>query len=226
VRETRLETIRIEPEGQADAAVILMHGLGADGHDFEPLASELGLPPTLAVRWIFPHAPLRAVTINAGYMMRAWYDITSFDQNAPEDGAGIRESAGAIGDLVAAERNRGMAAERIILAGFSQGGAIALYTALRYHERLAGAAGMSCYLPLAASLREEASPANASTPVFLAHGRYDPIVPFMFGEKSRDFLRSLGYGVEWRDYQMQHSVCEEEFADLRDWLIEVLPSRW
>ena len=225
VSGTILETIQIEPKGRADAAVILMHGLGADGHDFESLASELRLPSAHVIRWIFPHAPVRPVTINGGYRMRAWYDIVSFDPRTPEDGDGIRESAEAIGALVDAERDRGIAADRIILAGFSQGGAIALYTALRSAERLGGLVGMSCYLPLASALEAEASPANASVPIFLAHGGYDPVVPFMLGEKTRDSLLSLGYDVDWHTYPMQHSVCAEEVADLRAWLLKALPAR-
>ena len=221
----QLDAVRIEPESAPDAAVILMHGLGADGHDFESLVAELRLPPSQSVRWIFPHAPVRPVSINGGYRMRAWYDIVAIDPGAPEDREGIRESAGAIGRLVEDERKLGIPASRIFLAGFSQGGAVALFTAVRSPERLAGVIAMSCYLPLPAALPAEKAPANAATPIFMAHGIADPIVPFAFGEMSRDILRSNGYEVQWHTYQMEHSVCEDEVADLRAWLTGLM-SLW
>ena len=220
-----LETVEVEPGRTADAAVVLMHGLGADGHDFETLVPELRLPGSASVRFVFPHAPVRPVTINGGHRMRAWYDIAAIDRRAPEDGPGIRLSAESIGALVRRERDRGIAADRIVLAGFSQGGAMALFTALRWPERLAGVVGLSCYLPLAATLPDEAHPANAATPVFLAHGTFDPVVPAALGEGSRDLLRSRGYDVEWRTYPMPHSVSAPEVADLRRWLLGVLPAR-
>jgi phospholipase/carboxylesterase len=218
-----LETVEVEPRSAADAAVVLMHGLGADGHDFESLVPELRLPAPPSVRWVFPHAPIRPVTINGGHRMRAWYDIAAIDRSAPEDETGLRASAEALGGLVRRERARGIAADRIVLAGFSQGGALALFTALRWPERLAGAAALSCYLPLAATLPAEAHPANASVPVFMAHGTFDPVVPTSLGEGSRDLLRSRGYDVDWRAYPMPHSVCAREVADLREWLLGVLP---
>ncbi|HXK10158.1 MAG TPA: alpha/beta hydrolase fold domain-containing protein [Vicinamibacteria bacterium] len=218
-----LETVEIEPRAAADAAVLLMHGLGADGHDFEPLVAELRLPASPSVRWVFPHGPVRPVTLNGGYRMRAWYDIAAIDRRAPEDEAGIRESAEAVGRLVRRERERGIAADRIVLAGFSQGGALALFTALRWPERLGGVVGLSCYLPLAATLGAEAHPANAALPVFLAHGTMDPIVPAGLGEGSRDLLLAQGYDVEWHAYPMPHSVCGPEVADLRAWLLRALP---
>ncbi len=222
----RVDAVEVEPgTAAADAAVVLMHGLGADGHDFESLVPELRLPSSPSLRWVFPHAPVRPVTINGGTRMRAWYDIAAIDRRATEDEAGIRESAQAIGALVRRERERGVRAERIVLAGFSQGGAMALFTALRWPERLGGVVGLSCYLPLAAALGAEAHPANAAVPVFMAHGTLDPIVPVALGEGTRDLLRSRGYDVEWHDYPMPHSVCAPEVGDLRAWLLRALPPR-
>jgi phospholipase/carboxylesterase len=220
----RLETVEVEPGAAADAAVLLMHGLGADGHDFESLVPELRLPGSPSVRWVFPHAPVRPVTINGGFRMRAWYDIVALDRSAAEDEAGIRESAEAIGALVRRERERGIAAGRIVLAGFSQGGAIALFAALRWPERLAGVVALSTYMPLAATLPAEAHPANAAVPVFMAHGTFDPLLPPALGEASRDLLRSRGHDVEWHAYPMPHSVCAEEVQDLRGFLLRVLPA--
>ncbi len=221
----RLPAVEIEPEHPADAAVVLMHGLGADGHDFETLVFELKLPPASAVRWVFPHAPIRPVTLNGGMPMRAWFDIIGLDRRSEEDEAGIRESGAGIRALVDREKERGIPAERIVLAGFSQGGAIALHTALRETERLAGILALSTYLPLARTLEAEAHPANAAVPVFMAHGTADPIVPLALGEGSRDRLRARGHPVDWRTYPMPHSVCAEEVADIREWLLEVLPAR-
>jgi phospholipase/carboxylesterase len=219
-----LETVEIEPATPADASIVLMHGLGADGHDFEPVASELGLGPAPAVRWVFPHAPFRSVTINRGVRMRAWYDIASLDGSA-EDEAGIVESADAIRGLIERERERGIPSDRIVVAGFSQGGALALHTALREPSRLAGVIALSSYLPLASKLDREAHPANAAVPVFMAHGSYDPVLPFALGQRSRDLLRSHGYEVDWHTYPIAHSVCAEEIVAIRDWLARVLPPR-
>jgi len=224
VSEPGLETVEVEPRATADAAVLLMHGLGADGHDFESLVPELRLPASPSVRWVFPHAPVRPVTINGGFRMRAWYDIAALDRSAPEDEAGIRESADALFALVRRERERGIDAGRIVLAGFSQGGAMALFTALRWPERLGGVVALSCYLPLAATLPAEAHPANAAVPVFMAHGTFDPLVPPALGEGSRDLLRSLGHDVEWHTYPMPHSVCADEVQDLRAFLLRTLPA--
>jgi len=225
VSVTPLETVEVEPGTAADAAVLLMHGLGADGHDFESLVPELHLPASPSVRWVFPHAPVRPVTINGGHRMRAWYDILAIDRRAPEDEVGIRQSAEAIGALVRREHERGISLDRIVLAGFSQGGAMALFTGLRWPERLGGVVGLSSYLPLAVALPAEAHPANASVPVFMAHGTFDPVVPPALGEGSHGLLRSRGYDVEWRTYPMPHSVCAQEVADLREWLLRVLPAR-
>jgi phospholipase/carboxylesterase len=225
VSGAHLDAVEIEPQRPADAAVILLHGLGADGHDFEALVPELRLPPSLATRWVFPHAPVRPVTLNGGHRMRAWYDIVALDRSAPEDEAGIRRSAEAAARLVRRERERGLVAERIVLAGFSQGGAIALFAGLRQSERLAGIIALSTYLPLAGSLAGDAHPANAAVSVFMAHGSFDPVVPMVLGEGSRDLLRARGYDVEWRTYPMAHSVCADEVRDLRSWLLRVLPAR-
>ena len=219
-----LETVEVGPGTRpADAAVVLMHGLGADGHDFESLVPELRLPPSASVRWVFPHAPVRPVTINGGWRMRAWYDIVAIDRRAPEDEAGIRASAESIGALVRRERERGVPAERIVLAGFSQGGAMALFTGLRWPERLAGVVALSCYLPLSESLAAEAHPANAAVPVFMAHGTWDNVLPHSIGAHSRDVLRAHGFDVEWHEYPLAHAVCAEEIGHLRDWLRRVLP---
>jgi phospholipase/carboxylesterase len=220
----RLETVEVEPRAAADAAVVLMHGLGADGHDFESLVPELRLPGSPSVRWVFPHAPVRPVTLNGGVRMRAWYDIVALDRRAPEDEGGIRASADAILGLVRRERERGIPASRIVLAGFSQGGAVALFAALRWTERLAGIVALSTYLPLAGTLETEVHPANAGAPVFMAHGTFDPVVAPALGAGSRDLLRARGHDVEWHDYPMPHAVCAEEVTDLRAWLLRVLPA--
>jgi len=220
-----LETVEVEPRAPADAAVLWMHGLGADGHDFESLVPELRLGTSPAVRFVFPHAPVRPVTINGGQRMRAWYDIAGFDRRAQQDEAGIRESAEALGGLVRRERERGIPAERLVVAGFSQGGAMALFVALRWPERLAGVIALSTYLALGETVAAEAHPANAAVPMLMAHGSFDPIVPLALGERSRDRLRALGYDVEWRSYPMPHSVCAQEVEDLRGFLLRALPPR-
>lgn len=218
-----LETVEVASPLPARASVILMHGLGADGHDFEPLVPELRLPEAAAIRWVLPHAPARPVTLNGGLRMRAWYDIAAIDGHATEDEAGIRESADGLRALLRREREKGIPSHRIVLAGFSQGGAMALHIGLREEERLAGLVALSTYLPLARTLEAEAHPANAAVSIFMAHGTYDPIVPLPLGEGSRDRLRSRGYDVDWRTYPMAHAVCAEEVADLRRWLLRVLP---
>jgi phospholipase/carboxylesterase len=225
VSAPRLETVEVEPRAPADASVLWMHGLGADGHDFEPLVPELGLPAAPSVRFVFPHAPIRPVTINGGQRMRAWYDISGFDRGARQDEAGIRASGDALGALVRRERERGIPAARIVVAGFSQGGAMALFLALRWPERLAGVIALSTYLPLGETLTTEAHPANAAVPILIAHGSFDPIVPPALGEASRETLRSLGYDVDWHSYPMPHAVCAQEIADVRDWLLRALPPR-
>lgn len=219
-----LEAVEVEPPRAADAVLILLHGLGADGHDFEPIAGELATGSLRSLRFVFPHAPVRPVTLNAGYRMRAWYDIVGLDRSSPEDEAGLRASAAAVRALVEREKLRGVPAGRIVLAGFSQGGALALHAALREPERLAGAVALSAYLPLASRLAAEAHPANAATPFFLAHGSLDLVVAPALGEGSRDTLRARGYDVEWHSYPMAHSVSPEEILDLRAFLARVLPA--
>lgn len=213
-----LESVVIEPQGQHRASVIWLHGLGADGHDFEPIVPELQLPTDAGVRFIFPHAPERPVTINGGMRMRAWYDITGISPDTAEDSDGIEASRAEVEALIAAEKQAGIPAGRIILAGFSQGGAIALHTALRHPERLAGLVGLSTYLPLREQLAEQASAANRDLPVFMAHGSQDPMLPQQLGEMSRDLLKAADYDVVWHSYPMQHQVVLEEIHELGSWL--------
>jgi phospholipase/carboxylesterase len=204
-----------------DAAVIWLHGLGADGHDFEPVVPELRLPPALRTRFVFPHAPVRPVTLNMGMPMRAWYDIVQLG-GGREDAAGIRESQSSVEALIGRERGRGIAPHRIVLAGFSQGGAIALQAGLRHGERLAGVLALSTYLPIAQTLAQERAPANADVPIFMAHGRFDEVIPMARAQQSRAALGALGYEVEWHEYAMPHSVCGEEIADIAGWLLRSL----
>ncbi len=217
-----LETHVIETGPNPGTTLIVLHGLGADGYDFVPICGELDLGSLGPVRFVFPHAPERPVTLNGGYVMRAWYDIFGTDLVKREDEAGLRESQRQIAELIDAERGRGVAAGRIVLVGFSQGCAMALMTALRYPERLGGAVGLSGYLPLAGTTAAERSAANADLPIFMAHGTQDPIVVPARGTASRDALQALGYSVEWHDYPMPHSVCMEEINDLNAWLLKHL----
>ena len=217
-----LESIEIRTGDAPELAVVWLHGLGADGHDFEPIVPELKVE--LPVRFVFPHAPVRRVTINGGMPMRAWYDILSFERGAEEDAAGIRASAAAVTALVDREVARGMAPERIVLAGFSQGGAVALHTALREPRPLAGVLALSTYLPLAATLAAERNAANARVPIFMAHGTADAVLPLALAESSRHALTALGYAVEWHVYPMAHSVCLEEVSAIGAWLA-ALPQR-
>ena len=217
-----LETIEIETAPQPRATVIVLHGLGADGSDFVPFVQELQLQSVGPIRYLFPHAPVIPVTINGGYRMRAWYDILGTDLVRREDEAGLRQSMAAVGALLAREKERGMPAARTVLAGFSQGCAMALLTGLRHQERLAGIVGMSGYLPLAATTADERSDANRLTPIFLAHGSHDNVVIPERGKASRDALRALGHDVQWHEYPMAHSVCMEEVQDLQAWLLQVL----
>lgn len=216
-----LETVEVETGAHPDAAVIWLHGLGADGHDFQPIVPELCLPQRLRVRFVFPHAPVRPVTINAGMRMRAWYDILQLGGGA-EDEAGIRASGLEVETLIEREMRRGIAASRIVLAGFSQGGALALHSALRHRQRLAGIVALSTWLPLAATLAAERSAANAAVPIFMAHGSDDPLVPLALADGSRAILVGLGYPLEWHEYPMAHAVCAEEIADLAAFLVRIL----
>jgi phospholipase/carboxylesterase len=215
-----LEAIEIESAKNPTASVIWLHGLGADGNDFAPIIPALQLPKT-PIRFVFPHAPVQPVTINGGMRMRAWYDISD-GAIRREDEAGVRASQGLIEALIAREKERGTAAERLVLAGFSQGGAIALQTGLRHAERIAGIMALSTYLPIADKFPAEAGAANRDVPIFMAHGSYDPVIPLARAEESRAILQSLGYAVEWREYPMQHSVCPEEVTDIGAWLRKVL----
>jgi phospholipase/carboxylesterase len=216
-----LETIEIETGAHPGAAVIWLHGLGADGHDFEPIVPELRLPSTKPVRFIFPHAPERPVTINNGMRMRAWYDILQMG-GGPEDEAGIRASQKLLEGLISIQKNKGIPARKIVLAGFSQGGAIVLQTALRHPERLAGVMALSTYLPLVSTLAKERNAMNADLPVFMAHGEYDNMIGIDRAVQTRAALEKLGYPVEWHDYPMPHSVCPEEIGDIADYLVRIL----
>jgi len=221
-----LEVIEVETAPNPSASVIILHGLGADGNDFVPVADELDLTSVGPVRFVFPHGPTRPVTINGGYVMRAWYDILGSELGPGgvkrEDEAGLRASRVLVDGLIANERSRGIAADRIVLAGFSQGCAMTFMAGLRYPERLAGLLGMSGYLPMAASTAAERSAANAGVPIFQAHGRADPVIALDRATASRDALLALGYPVEWHDYPMPHSVCAQEIADMNRWLLKVL----
>lgn len=217
-----LETIEVGATDNATHSVIWMHGLGADGNDFVPIVPELMLPPELAVRFVFPHAPERPITLNAGMRMRAWFDITSLERGSAEDMPGIAESQAQIEALVQREKDRGISAGKIVLAGFSQGGAMSLHTGLRHAESLAGIMALSTWLPLRDALATEAAEENRATPIFMAHGTFDPMVPCHYGEESRDFLKQAGYSVDWHAYPMQHQVCLEQIADIGRWLQQVL----
>ncbi len=216
-----LDAVEVETGPAPRAAVIWMHGLGADGHDFEPIVPELGLTPTRPVRFVFPHAPMQPVSLNRGMVMRSWYDIREDRGGLAVDPDGVRESQRRVEALIEREMKRGIAAGTIALAGFSQGGAMALHTGLRYPERLAGIMALSCALPLADALAA-ASAANRDVPIFMAHGTYDPLIPVARARWSRDRLLELGYKVAWGEYPMPHAVCAEEVRDLAGWLPAVL----
>jgi phospholipase/carboxylesterase len=213
-----MQAVEINTGPAPRACVIWLHGLGADGHDFEPIVPELDLGQP--VRFVFPHAPVRPVTINQGMRMRAWYDILQFGPG-PEDEAGVRASQQLVEAMIAAEKARGIGA--IVLAGFSQGGAIVLQTALRHRERLAGVLALSTYLPLHKTLEAERSPENRDVPIFMAHGQHDDIIPLVRAEQSRQFLERLGYKLQWHTYPMPHSVCPEEIAEISAFLRRILP---
>lgn len=219
-------SLEVDVGGESDSSIIWLHGLGADGHDFEPIVPELRLDGALDVRFVFPHAPERPVTINGGMVMRAWYDILTLERNGPQDEAGILESSRLLERLIEREHQRGIDYRRIVVAGFSQGGAIALHTALRFGQRLAGSMVLSSYLPLAGSFAEWAAgghtPAAQGLPIFMAHGTLDPMLPVELGRSSRKLLEDAGFDVAWHEYPMAHSVCAEEIADIRRWLLSVL----
>ena len=211
-----LPHIMLESGRQPQHCIIWLHGLGADGHDFVSMVDELELP--VAIRYIFPHAPQRPVTINGGFVMRAWYDIAHPDIDAQQDEKGVRDSQASIEALIAQEVARGIVPHNIFLAGFSQGGAIALHTLLHRNAALGGVLALSTYLPLADRAPREVSASARQTPIFMAHGRSDPVVPYKLGGSSKDVLLGLGYAVEWHEYAMPHSLCEEEVRDIEAWL--------
>ena len=216
------DPVEVETGPEPSATVIWMHGLGADGHDFEPIVPELVRPGERALRFVFPHAPVRPVTLNNGYRMRAWYDIASLERRAAQDEAGIRASHAIVEELIRRENERGIRSERIVLAGFSQGGAMAIYSGIRYPEKLAGIMGLSCYMLLESRLANEKVAANQATPIFLGHGTQDPVVSPILGQETRQLLEQEGYAVAWHSYPMPHSVCPQEVADIAAWLRRVL----
>jgi len=221
-----LECVEINPEKEPAYVVIWLHGLGADGHDFEAIVPELRLPESLPVRYLFPHAPTRPVTINMGMVMRAWYDILEMDVSRKVDVDTIVESSSLLRDLIQRELDAGIPSERILLAGFSQGGAIVLHTALRYEKPLAGLSALSTYLPTVDCLAAENSDANRHIPILMAHGKHDPMIPIINAENTREALTRLGYTIQWHTYPMGHQVCMEEIHDIRTWMLEIMqPAR-
>ena len=217
-----LDCVEINPVAKASYTVIWLHGLGADGHDFEPIVPELGLPDKIPVRFVFPHAPKRPVTINGGMVMRAWYDIVEMDLSRNPDAGGVVESAKMIENLVQREIDSGMAPEKIILAGFSQGGAIVLHLALRYEKPLAGLLALSTYSPTIDALENEGAVANKKIPIMMAHGKFDPVIPIQLGLDTRRRLDQLGYSVFWHEYPMEHQVCMEEIEAISAWMSDIL----
>lgn len=216
------ETVEIETGPNPVGTVIWLHGLGADGHDFEPIVPELRLPALLPLRFVFPHAPVRPITVNGGMAMRAWYDVISLDKDSRADEDGVRDSSAQLDALVDRELERGIAAERIVLAGFSQGGAIVLHNAVRTSHKFAGLLALSTYLPLVQTLDAEVvnkpDAGNTSLPIFMAHGSFDPMIQLSYGRDSADRLEALGYTVEWHHYPMAHAVCPQEIDDISAWL--------
>jgi phospholipase/carboxylesterase len=218
-----LETIDVETGPKPNAAIIWLHGLGADGHDFEPVVPELVARGEKSWRFVFPHAPVRPVTLNGGSRMRAWYDIKGLDRKSAEDVEGFKDSDAKVRELIKRENGRGIPTARIVLAGFSQGGAVSLYTVPRLEEKLAGVLALSCYLPRESSFVAERQPANDATPIFMAHGQWDATLPVALGSASRDYLRGQGYKIEWHEYPMAHAVCPAEIINIREYLFHVLP---
>ena len=216
------DLVEVETGPNPVGTIIWMHGLGADGHDFEPLVPELVRPGERALRFVFPHAPVRPVTLNNGYRMRAWYDIVSIQRGSAQDEAGIRASHSIVESLIRRENERGIASSKIVLAGFSQGGAMALYSGTRYPEKLAGIMGLSCYMLLESQFSAERAAANHATSIFLGHGTQDPVVSLALGEATRRLLETEGYSVDWHAYPMPHSVCPQEVLDIATWLRRVV----
>lgn len=220
-----LNPVVLDPPGTHTATVIWMHGLGADGNDFVPVVPMLGLPADHGIKFIFPNAPQRPVTINGGMVMPAWYDILGLDFSSRQDEQGVRGSQSEIEKLITAAKAEGIASNRIVLAGFSQGGVIALQTGLRHQETLAGILALSTYLALHETLEDEATDANKNTSIWMAHGNYDPVIPFQYAEMSRDRLKQSGYKVDWHSYPMEHQVVMEQIREIGDWLKTVLPAQ-
>jgi phospholipase/carboxylesterase len=220
-----LDTVEVVGVAKPDGTVIWLHGLGADGHDFEPIVPELSLEGHADLRFVFPHAPVRPVTINGGIPMRAWYDVFNLDRVGPQDEAGIRDSAEALVQLIERERDRGVPYDRIVLAGFSQGGAIAMHTAMRFPKKLAGLMALSTWMPLDTTIDNEITPGDESQPrslpVLMAHGSFDPILPISAGRNARDIMQRVGFDVQWHEYPMAHAVCAEEIAEIRNWLLSI-----
>jgi len=215
-----IDTVEVGPEGSADGAVIWLHGLGADGHDFEPIVPELRLTDSVNLRFVFPHAPVRPVTINGGVEMRAWFDILGLDRAGPIDELGIQTSCQILVDLIQREHERGLPYEKIAVAGFSQGGAIAALACIGHAQPLAGLMALSTYLPIREGI-ENIVQQPRDLPVFMAHGSFDPVLPLAMGASARDHLLSAGFDVDWREYPMAHAVCPDEIADVRRWLLSV-----
>jgi phospholipase/carboxylesterase len=217
-----LEAVEIETGRNPTGTVLWLHGLGADGHDFAPIVPQLVESHERPLRFVFPHAPVRPVTINGGMAMRAWYDILGFNRGVPHDEVGIRASDAEVRALIQRENQRGIPTKRIVLGGFSQGGAISLFSGPRYPEKLAGIMALSCYMLLEDLLPAQRTPVNYATPIFLAHGNQDPVVDFRRGLEAKQLLEAGGYPVEWHPYVMPHSVCPQEVLDIADWLRKVL----
>ncbi len=219
------ETVEVGGGDKPDGTVIWLHGLGADGHDFEPIVPDLNLDDHADIRFVFPNAPVRPVTINGGIPMRAWYDVMSLDRTGPQDEAGIRESAASLLRLIERENERGIDSSRIALAGFSQGGAIAMHTAMRFPDRLAGLMSLSSWMPLESTIDEEVVKSPKSQPrdlpVLMAHGSFDPMLPIAVGQHARDIMEQAGFDVQWHDYPMAHAVCAEEISEIRKWLLNI-----
>jgi phospholipase/carboxylesterase len=218
------DAVVLAPAAPATASVVWLHGLGADGHDFVPIVPELKLPAAPGIRFVFPHAPVRPVTLNMGMRMRAWYDIRTLTAEGRADEAGLRESVARLEALLSAERALGIESRRIVVAGFSQGGAVALHVALRHAEPLGGVLALSCYLPLQALLAAELAEANRELPILMCHGQQDPVLPLALGLAACNWLRAAGYRVEWKEYPMQHQVCLPEIQDVAAWLRAHLPA--
>ena len=219
------DTVEVGGGEKPDGTVIWLHGLGADGHDFEPIVAELDLDKQADLRFVFPHAPVRPVTINGGIPMRAWYDVMSLDRSGPQDEAGIRDSAETLKRLIEREHDRGVDYDRVVLAGFSQGGAIAMHTAMRFPEKLAGLMALSTWMPLEATIDGEVMQSPESQPrdlpVLMAHGSFDPMLPIAVGQHARDIMQKAGFNVQWHEFPMAHAVCAEEIAEIRRWLLSI-----